>query len=94
MKLWLSAALSLVASQAWANCSDDRIDLMGDWGAARFTIEVADDPKERSLGLMNRDSMAKSAGMLFVYDHPQKTVFWMKNTLIPLDMISPMQRAL
>lgn len=87
MKLWLSAALSLVASQAWANCSDDRIDLKGDWGAARFTIEVADDPKERSLGLMNRDSMAKSAGMLFVYDRPQKTVFWMKNTLIPLDMI-------
>ena len=87
MRVWLGAVLSLVAGQAWATCSDDQIDLKGDWGSARFTIEVADDAGERSLGLMNRESMAKSAGMLFVYDHPQTTVFWMKNTLIPLDMI-------
>ncbi len=31
--------------------------------------------------------MAKSAGMLFLYEQPQRAVFWMKNTLIPLDMI-------
>ena len=31
--------------------------------------------------------MAKSAGMLFVYDKPQPATFWMKNTLIPLDMV-------
>ena len=36
---------------------------------------------------MNRESMARSAGMLFVYEHPQRVAFWMRNTLIPLDMI-------
>lgn len=88
MKHALVAALTcLTATNAWATCSDTRIDLRGDWGTARFTVEVADEPAERSLGLMNRESMAKSAGMLFVYERPQKAVFWMKNTLIPLDMI-------
>jgi uncharacterized membrane protein (UPF0127 family) len=74
------------STQALA-CSDTRIDLRGEWGTARFTVEVADEPEERSLGLMNRESMANSAGMLFVYERPQRAVFWMKNTLIPLDMI-------
>ncbi|NNE89031.1 MAG: DUF192 domain-containing protein [Silicimonas sp.] len=87
MKPFAVAALFCLATQAWAECSDTRLDLRGDWGTARFTVEVADDPAERSLGLMNRESMARSAGMLFVYERPQKTVFWMKNTLIPLDMI-------
>jgi uncharacterized membrane protein (UPF0127 family) len=36
---------------------------------------------------MNRPSMPASAGMLFLYDTPQRATFWMKNTLIPLDMI-------
>ena len=36
---------------------------------------------------MFRDTMPKSAGMLFVYPKPQTVGFWMKNTLIPLDMI-------
>jgi uncharacterized membrane protein (UPF0127 family) len=36
---------------------------------------------------MFREKMAASAGMIFVYDQPQHVQFWMKNTLIPLDMI-------
>lgn len=36
---------------------------------------------------MFRDRMSKSAGMLFIYEKPQRVAFWMKNTLIPLDMI-------
>ncbi len=36
---------------------------------------------------MNRPSMPRSAGMLFVYETPQRATFWMRNTLIPLDMI-------
>ena len=36
---------------------------------------------------MNREEMALSAGMLFVYDSPQRVSFWMENTLIPLDML-------
>jgi uncharacterized membrane protein (UPF0127 family) len=54
---------------------------------ARFSVEVADDPDERAKGLMFREEMPKSAGMLFLYERPQHAVFWMKNTLIPLDMV-------
>lgn len=61
--------------------------LRGDWGTARFTVELADEPSEQAQGLMHRESMARSAGMLFAYPTPRPTRFWMRNTLIPLDMI-------
>ena len=70
-----------------AECQENRVDLRGDWGQAAFTVDVADDPAERSQGLMNVPSMPRGAGMLFVYDAPQRATFWMRNTLIPLDMI-------
>ncbi len=70
-----------------AECREDQVHLRGDWGQARFTIELADDDEERAQGLMGRESMARSAGMLFVYPRPRLAGFWMKNTLIPLDMI-------
>jgi len=76
-----------MSGAAFAECAIDRVDLRGDWGQARFTVELADDAQERSIGLMHRDSMARSAGMLFAYDTPQYVAFWMRNTLIPLDMI-------
>lgn len=77
----------LPAGAALAACSQDQVDLRGDWGSARFSVEVADEARERNLGLMNRESLATGAGMLFVYDRPQAVAFWMRNTLIPLDMI-------
>ncbi len=83
----LLLVFGLFAGVASASCSDARVDLRGDWGKARFTVEVADDAKERSQGLMHRESMATGAGMLFVYERPQSVSFWMRNTLIPLDMI-------
>lgn len=84
--LTFAAALT-AATAAYSACSEDKVDLRGDWGQARFTVEIADDPQERALGLMNRESMPRSAGMLFVYEFPQRVAFWMRNTLIPLDMI-------
>ena len=75
------------AGVARAGCSENAVDLRGDWGQARFVIELADTVEERAQGLMYRESMARRSGMLFVYEHPQRAVFWMKNTLIPLDMI-------
>jgi len=75
------------ATAVQAACVNTQVDLRGDWGQARFSVEVADDPGERSQGLMNRESMPRSVGMLFVYDQPQRVAFWMRNTLIPLDMI-------
>lgn len=68
-------------------CDPARVDLRGDWGQARFSVEIADTDRSRARGLMNRAQMPISHGMLFVYDQPQEVSFWMKNTLIPLDML-------
>lgn len=49
--------------------------------------EVADDSHERSYGLMYRTSLEENTGMLFIFDFSEKHGFWMKNTLIPLDIL-------
>lgn len=58
-----------------------------DEGERPFTIEIADDPGERSRGLMFRQEMDKSHGMLFVFEESQPVGFWMKNTPLPLDLV-------
>ncbi|QOL79876.1 DUF192 domain-containing protein [Pseudooceanicola spongiae] len=78
---------SLVPAAATETCREDRVELRGPWGAARFRVEVADDATERAQGLMFREQMSSGAGMLFIYERPQIANFWMRNTLIPLDMI-------
>jgi uncharacterized membrane protein (UPF0127 family) len=83
----LATVFAIAAGSVSAACSESAVDLRGDWGSARFTVEVADDAAERAQGLMNRPSMPRSAGMLFLYEAPQRATFWMRNTLIPLDMI-------
>jgi uncharacterized membrane protein (UPF0127 family) len=84
----LAAGLALPGS-VWAEaaCAPDRLDMRWDGGRESFAIEVADDAAERSQGLMFRETMPLSEGMLFVYDSPRRPNFWMKNTLIPLDMV-------
>ena len=52
-----------------------------------FTVEVARTSDEQSQGLMFRESLGPNQGMLFPFDAPRDAGFWMKNTLIPLDMI-------
>ncbi|PTD17095.1 DUF192 domain-containing protein [Sphingomonas fennica] len=56
-------------------------------GARSFLVEMARTPAEQERGLMFRTELAADRGMLFPYDPPQPASFWMKNTLIPLDMI-------
>lgn len=56
-------------------------------GTGRFTLEVADDPAEQETGLMYRRSMAADHGMIFVFPWSDVRGFWMKNTLIPLDIV-------
>jgi len=82
--LLLAAA---AAAPALAECRPDQVRLRGPWGETRFQVELADTPQERSRGLMFRESMPRGSGMLFVYEQPQHARFWMKNTLIPLDML-------
>jgi uncharacterized membrane protein (UPF0127 family) len=55
--------------------------------AYKFEVEVVTTPDARSQGLMFRKAMAANAGMLFIYPGEQAVSFWMKNTLIPLDML-------
>jgi uncharacterized membrane protein (UPF0127 family) len=82
----LMLALCAVGS-AHAACTPGSLDLRWPGGQAHFTVEVAADQAAREKGLMFRDHMASSAGMIFVYQAPNHARFWMKNTLIPLDMI-------
>ncbi|MDE0970221.1 MAG: DUF192 domain-containing protein [Octadecabacter sp.] len=75
------------AGKSYAACSQDNVSVRGDFGLAQFTVEVADSIAERSRGLMFVEDMATTQGMLFVYEWPQNVSFWMRNTLIPLDII-------
>lgn len=84
LALW---ALVLSVSLASASCREESVDLRGPWGQVRFAVEIADTNETRARGLMFRERMARMAGMLFVFDAPDRAVFWMENTLIPLDML-------
>jgi len=53
----------------------------------RFQIEVARTAEQRRTGLMFRRHLAPDAGMLFTFDPPQLVSMWMKNTILPLDML-------
>lgn len=53
----------------------------------QIMLEVARTPQEQATGLMNRTELAADRGMLFAFVPLQPVSFWMKNTLIPLDMI-------
>jgi len=54
--------------------------------AAALAVEVADTDAERQQGLSGRSSLPADAGMVFVWDEPVETTFWMKDTLIPLSI--------
>ena len=54
---------------------------------ARFKVEIADTPQAQRRGLMFRTKMAANEGMLFIFPYPRVASFWMRNTILPLDMI-------
>ena len=56
-------------------------------GRTRFFVEIADNDAERERGLMFRKELAPERGMLFIFQQQHEVAFWMKNTLIPLDII-------
>jgi len=55
-------------------------------GTATVKAEVADEPDERTIGLMGRTDLADGEGMLFVFNRPQPLGFWMRDTLVPLSI--------
>ncbi len=57
------------------------------FGESCFLVEVVDDNAERQQGLMYRTELSEDSGMFFIFDREGLYPFWMKNTLIPLDII-------
>ena len=55
-------------------------------GDAEFSVEVVDTPETRATGLMYREELPESDGMLFVFEDEEPRAFYMKNTLIPLSI--------
>jgi uncharacterized membrane protein (UPF0127 family) len=56
-------------------------------GGARVAVTIARTPTERERGLMYVNYLPPNDGMLFIFDRDEPLLFWMKNTLIPLDMV-------
>jgi hypothetical protein len=56
-------------------------------GTHAFRVEVAKTPQEQAKGLMFRTAMEPDEGMLFPYDQPRELSFWMKNTVLSLDLV-------
>jgi uncharacterized membrane protein (UPF0127 family) len=80
-------ALALTGGAAAADCTAGSADLRDGDTTLRFTVEVADTEAERARGLMFRERLQQFGAMLFVYESAQPVAFWMRNTLIPLDML-------
>jgi len=66
------------AEEIWINTAQGRF---------RFTAEIADDNSERSTGLMFREKMPTTHGMLFDFGETRRIQMWMRNTPLPLDMV-------
>ena len=84
----LGMVFALTGGPSFAACLPNQLEVRTQNGVVqRFSVEIADDPDERSQGLMFRESMPTAAGMLFVFPEPKHATFWMKNTPLPLDII-------
>lgn len=94
MRIATATFVALLMATALPGCKSEKpastVDVMvrSSGGTAhRFKVEVARTPDEQARGLMFRTTLAKDDGMIFLFDPPRPASFWMKNTLIPLDML-------
>jgi uncharacterized membrane protein (UPF0127 family) len=78
---------SLVSVTSGAAEPDQRLEIDTQSGPHVFSVEVMRTPAERERGLMGRQSMPLDHGMLFDFQTEQAVIFWMKDTLISLDMV-------
>jgi uncharacterized protein len=76
---------SMALAQTEGQTSDLKV--ITDKGSYVFDVELALTPEERATGLMFREKMDIRHGMLFRFDSVRPVTMWMKNTLIPLDMV-------
>jgi uncharacterized membrane protein (UPF0127 family) len=87
-RCFLIALLSVVL----VACQEDRsgltrVELTDGSQMMPLWVEIADEPQEQAQGLMGRTELASDSGMLFIFAEPRVLSFWMKNTLIPLDIL-------
>ena len=85
-RLYLLIVLLLLPVAALAG-AEDALVIKTRTGGVTFAVELADTPEKRQVGLMYRRELAADAGMLFDFSHSAPVTMWMKNTLIPLDMV-------
>jgi hypothetical protein len=81
--IFLMPTPALLAAEA----AQEGIVVASESGEHPFQVEVADDPRERALGLMFRREMGDGEGMLFDFGAEEQASFWMQNTYISLDML-------
>ena len=83
----LLAVFATVGRAQLAQFPSAELTIVTQSGPHKFTVELATTPAQMAQGLMFRKSLAPDAGMLFDYQPPSVATMWMKNTLIPLDML-------
>jgi uncharacterized membrane protein (UPF0127 family) len=83
----LAAALLLASTPACATQTGPRVVLESGGKSLVVQVELADTEAKRERGLMFRKELADGHGMLFLFDEEGEHTFWMKDTLIPLDLV-------
>jgi hypothetical protein len=86
-KLLVWLLLMLIISGCIDQTAEQSLTIITSSGKVKLETEIVDDPQERQRGLMFRENLEENSSMLFVFDLEMPLSFWMKNTLIPLDMI-------
>lgn len=81
-RIWTFLAILVMLITVGCN-KEPRVNI----GSASIRVEVAQTSEELQQGLQYRDSMPKDQGMLFVFPENVQAMFWMKNTLFPIDII-------
>ncbi len=79
----MSVVLALLISGCISGVQEDTVCIKDKC----FAVELAIDPEDRARGLMEREHLDENRGMLFVFEEEGRYSFWMKDTLIPLDII-------
>ena len=91
--VWISAftivcMLGIIIYQQYQKVANrNTVNIFTGAGLVKINVEYADTPEEMALGLMNRSSLPKSSGMLFIFPDEKIREFWMKDTLIPLEIM-------
>ena len=87
LRTWLAIALTGIACAASAQSAPQSLPTTRlSIGIRYISAEVAQTEDQREIGLMFRKSLGTNDGMIFVFERPGQQCFWMKNTLIPLDV--------